>query len=157
MPQKGKKMATTNKRLKMSQLSKATQKGDLIPVEKLGQRLKDIREALGMTQAQMAKRLKIKQPVISRIEENASSSSLKTLFKIAGILECELLVALRSVNAIENVIRLQAEKLAKKMVSRTFSNMAMEKQSPTSESFKNQLEQMTKELEENPGPELWEE
>jgi len=150
-------MSKIGKKLKESQLSKATQKGVLVPVEKLGQRLKDYREALGMTQAQLAKRLKVKQPVISRIEEDAASSSLKTIIKIAGVLECDFLGALVSRGSVEDKVRRQAERVAKKVISRTYANMAMEKQAPSGQAYADQLERLIEELSANPGPELWEE
>lgn len=148
-------MSKITNKLKENQLSKATQKGALVPVEKLGRRLKDYREALGMTQAQLAKRLKVKQPVISRIEEDAASSSLKTIAKIAGVLECDFLGALVSRRSIEEKVKGQAEWVAKKAIARTYSSMAMEKQAPSKEAHAGQLERMIGELSANPGPELW--
>ena len=150
-------MSKITKKLKETQLSKATQKGALIPVEKLGQRLKDYREALGMTQAQLAKRLKVRQPVISRIEEDAASSSLKTIIKIAGVLECDFFGALVSSHSVEEKVRRQAERVAKKVVARTYASMAMEKQAPSREAYADQLAQLIAELSAQPGPELWEE
>jgi len=150
-------MAKVKNKLKIGQLSKATQEGALIPIEKLGQRLRDYREVLGMTQAQLAKRLKVGQSVISRIEEDAASSSLKTLVKIAGVLECDFLGALVSRRSVAEKVRRQAELIAKKMTSRTYANMAMEKQSPSKEAYADQLKRLIEELSADPGPELWEE
>jgi predicted DNA-binding mobile mystery protein A len=150
-------MSKISRKLKEAQVSKATQKGTLIPVEKLGQRLKDYREALGMTQAQLAKRLKVRQPVISRIEEDAASSSLKTIIKIAGVLECDFLGALVSRQSAEEKVRRQAERVAKKVISRTYASMAMEKQAPSRRAYTDQLSQLIEELSAKPGPELWEE
>jgi predicted DNA-binding mobile mystery protein A len=150
-------MKKVNNRLKIDQLSRATQKGALVPIEKLGQRLKDYREALGMTQSQMAKKLKIRQPVISRIEEDAASSSLKTILRIAGVLECDFLGVIRSSQPLETKIRRQAEKVAKKIIFRTYANMAMEKQAPPEEAYAGQLKRLIDELAGKPGPELWEE
>jgi predicted DNA-binding mobile mystery protein A len=150
-------MSNIAKKLKENQLSKATQKGALIPGEKLGQRLKDYREALGMTQAQLAKRLQVRQPVISRIEEDAASSSLKTIIRIAGVLECDFLGALISRRSVAEKVRRQAELAAKKMIARTYANMAMEKQAPSREAYAAQLARLIEELSAKPGPELWEE
>ena len=150
-------MKKTSGRLKMRQISEATQKGTLIPADKLGQRLKDYREALGMTQSQMARRLKVRQPVISRIEEDAASSSLKTIIKIAGVLECNFMGVLLSDQSIEAKITRQADKAAKKSIQRAYGNMAMEKQEPSREAYKNQLKKSIEELIDKPGPELWEE
>jgi len=149
-------MVKATQKLKADQISRATEKGVLITIDKLGQRLKGYREALGMTQAQLAKRLQVGQSVISRIEENAASSSLKTIIKIATVLECDFLGALVSRHSVEEKVRRQAEKVAKKVISRTYANMAMEKQAPSGEAYSNQLKQLIEELSDNPGPELWE-
>jgi predicted DNA-binding mobile mystery protein A len=150
-------MLKITKKLKENQLSNATQKGVLIPIEKLGQRLKGYREALGMTQTQLAKKIKVKQPVISRIEEDATSSSLKTIVRIAAVLECDFLGALVSHRSVEEKVRRQAEQVAKKVISRTYANMAMEKQAPSGQAYADQLGRLIEELSAKPGPELWEE
>jgi predicted DNA-binding mobile mystery protein A len=143
--------------LKMRQLFRATEEGALIPMEKLGQRIKDLREALGMTQQQMARKLKIKQPVISRIEENAEASTLKTIAKIARVLECDFMGAVVASAPLGAVVRRQAEKAARRTLSRTYANMAMEKQAPGKSAYELQLKQLVEELVVDPGPELWEE
>jgi predicted DNA-binding mobile mystery protein A len=150
-------MVKVTHKLMADQLSRATQKGVLIPIDKLGQRLKGYREALGMTQAQLAKRLQVGQAVISRIEEDAASSSLKTIIKIAGVLECDFLGALVSSHSVEEKVRRQAEKVSKKVIARTYANMAMEKQAPSGQAYADQLERLIEELSAKPGPELWEE
>ncbi len=150
-------MGRIRSKLKIDQISKATINGALIPIEKLGQRLKDYREALGMTQTQLAKRLKVGQAVVSRIEEDATSSSLKTILKIANVLECDFLGSLVSNLSLNEKIRSQAEKVAKKMLARTNANMAMEKQGVSKEAYLGQLERLIDDLVANPTPELWEE
>lgn len=150
-------MAKSRGNLKMKQLFRATESGALVPVQKLGQRIKDLREALGMTQRQMARKLKVKQPVISRIEENAESCALKTLVRIAQTLECDFMGAIVAGAPLNALVRNQAEKAARRMLSRTYANMAMEKQSPGKSAYELQLKQMIEELSANPGPELWEE
>lgn len=150
-------MAKSKGNLKMKQLFRATEAGALIPVEKLGQRIKDLREALGMTQRQMARKLKVKQPVISRIEENAESCTLKTLVKIAQTLECDFMGAVVAGAPLNTLVRNQAEKAARRILSRTYANMAMEKQAPGKSAYDLQFKQMIEELSANPGPELWEE
>jgi predicted DNA-binding mobile mystery protein A len=145
------------KSLKLKQISSALKKKSLIPIEKIGERLRDIREALGMTQEQMAKRLKISQPVLSRIEEDAVASSLKTILRLARALECEFMGVIISRGSLEKIMKRQAEKTAKRLLDRTFANMALEKQAPARRSYKYQLRKLIQELIANPGPELWRE
>jgi len=145
------------KGLKLKQLSAAVKGGRLVPVEKIGQRLRDIRQSLGMTQKQLAKRLKISQPLLSRIEDKAESSMLKTIVRVARALECDFLGSLVSKDSLESMIKKQAEKKAKNIVGRTFASMAMEKQALENKSYDYQLKKLTEELAANPGPGLWEE
>ncbi|MFA6548677.1 MAG: helix-turn-helix domain-containing protein [Candidatus Margulisiibacteriota bacterium] len=144
------------KSLKLKQLSEAVKAGRPVPPEKIGQWIQDIREALGMTQKQLSKRLKISQPLLSRIEENAESCAIKTLVKIAHGLECEFMGIIASKDGLENIINKQAKMKAKEMLKRTFANMAMEKQAPTEAAYVYQLKKLIEELENDPGPNLWE-
>jgi len=145
------------KDLKLRQVSAAAKAGNPVPAEKIGRRLKDIRQALGMTQKQLAKRLKISQPLLSRIEDNAGSCAVKTVAGVAAALECEFLCVISSRRTLEAMIREQAQIKAKKLVDRTFSNMALESQSPEDKAYAYQLKKLTDELAAAPGPELWEE
>jgi predicted DNA-binding mobile mystery protein A len=144
------------KGLKLRQLTASMNEKALIPINRIGQKLRDIREIIGMTQKQMAKRLKVSQSAISQIEENRETSKLGTILKVAGALECDLMGAVISKEPIEGMIRKRAERTAKKMLNRTFATMSMEKQTPTEEAYKYQLRKLTDELTGNPGPELWE-
>jgi len=147
---------TKLKGLKLKQLEESIKEKMPIPVEKLGQRLKDIREALGITQKQLAKRLKVKQPLIARIEKNVRSCSLETVSKIAGALECEFMGVIASNASLEDIIKERAEIAAKKLLERTFSNMAMEKQMPTADAYKYQFRRYVENFTTHPGPALWE-
>jgi len=143
------------KSLKLKQLSEALRVGRAVPIEKLGQRLRDIREALGMTQKQLAKRIKISQPLLSRIEEKADNCTLKTIIKVARALECDFLGVIVAQNSLEEMIKRQAEKKAKNILKRTYTNMAMEEQQPGKKEYDYQLNKLITELTVNPGPELW--
>jgi predicted DNA-binding mobile mystery protein A len=145
------------KALRLRQLSAAVKEGRPVPVDKLGQRLRDVRQALGITQKQLAKRLKTSQPLLSRIEDKIESCTLKTIVRVARALECDFLGALVSKETLEARIKKQAEKKAKSMVARTFASMAMEQQAPGNAAYQYQLKKLTEELAANPGPALWEE
>ena len=145
------------KGLKLKQLSAAVKEGRSVPVEKIGQRMRDIRQALGMTQKQLAKRIKISQPLLSRIEDKIESCTLKTVARVARALECDFLGALVSKDTLEAMVRKQAGKKAKSMVKRIFAGMAMEQQAPENKAYEYQLKKLTDELAANPGPALWEE
>jgi len=145
------------KSLKLKQLSTSITEGKPLSIEGIGPRIHDVRTAMGMTQAQLAKKLKMSQPIISRIEKNAEACSLKTLSKVAQALGCNFLGVLSSEISLEEKIIAQAEKKARDILKRTFSNMALEKQTPNQEAYDFQLKNLVESLAKNPGPELWEE
>lgn len=145
------------KDLKLKQLSASITEGKPIAIEDIGQRIQDIRTALGMTQKQLAKKAKMSQPLLSRIEKDSGSCSLKTLTRIVQALGCDFLGAIYSKTSLEQKIRTQAELRAIEVLKRTFSNMALEKQAPNKAAYEFQLKTLIKELENNPDSTLWEE
>jgi predicted DNA-binding mobile mystery protein A len=68
---------------------------------------KAIREALGMTTAQMAKRLNVKQPTIVAIEQSEEKGTIElaTLKRAAEALDCTLVYALIPNKSLEAAIR----------------------------------------------------
>jgi hypothetical protein len=58
---------------------------------------------------------------------------------------------------LEQIIQKRAGITAKKMLNRTFSNMALERQSPNKEAYEYQLKKLAGELASNPKSVLWEE
>lgn len=145
------------KDLKLKQLSEGVKEGRPVSAEKIGKRIQDIREALGMTQKQLAKKLKITQSSLSKIEEDAGSTTIKTLVRIVNGLQCEFKGVVVSSDRLEDIIKVRAEIKAKEMLNRTFSHMAMEQQAPTNNAYQYQLNKLIEELASNPGPGLWEE
>ncbi len=144
------------KKLKFKHIAESIEKNDPVTIEKLGQRIKDIREILGMTQAQMAKRLDIKQPSLSEMEDNIENSKLSTVLKMVKALECEFKGVIVSKKPIKKMLCERAEKVAKRIVKRTYANMAMEEQSPNRAAYQDELKRVAEELIAKPGPELWE-
>lgn len=75
--------------------------------------IKAIREALGMSTAQLAKRLGVKQPSIVNIErsEEKGSIELATLRRVAEALDCHVVYALVPNRPLESTIRARARSL----------------------------------------------
>ena len=57
---------------------------------KVGVMLRQVREAAGLTQEELARRLKTKKTAISRIENHAEDIKLSTLERVAGSLGKQL-------------------------------------------------------------------
>lgn len=56
--------------------------------ELLRNRIAEVRKKLGMTQKDLAKRLRVKQSTVSRMERNDANLTLATLRRAAKVLEC---------------------------------------------------------------------
>ncbi|MFC1496007.1 helix-turn-helix domain-containing protein [Candidatus Margulisiibacteriota bacterium] len=145
------------KKLKLRQVSESIKKGVLYDANLIGLRLKEIRAALGMTQKQLAKRLGVDPSVVSKIEERAGNCNLKTLLKLVTALQCKIKIAVVAGASLESIVKNQAKKAAKKILDRTYSNMALEKQAPRKSAYRYQFKEIVEDLCNNPGPELWEE
>ncbi len=61
---------------------------------KIGVMIREARQRAGMTQKQLAERLQVKPPLISRLENNAGDAKLSTLHKIASGLNLKLNIGL---------------------------------------------------------------
>ncbi|MBI1814479.1 MAG: helix-turn-helix transcriptional regulator [Deltaproteobacteria bacterium] len=62
----------------------------------LAERVRQARERLGITQAELAARIGSTQPAVARLESGGSTPSLATLHRIAAALGLELVVELRA-------------------------------------------------------------
>ena len=64
------------------------------PLMEIALSISQAREKAGMSQADLAKKLKTAQSVVSRIENGNQNLSVKMLIKIAQVLDCDLSVHL---------------------------------------------------------------
>ena len=90
--------------------------------------LKTIREFLGMTTTQLAKRLEISQPRIVAMEKNERNVKISTMERIADTLNCDFSYAFVPRENIDNIIYNQAKKKAQKILDKVNKNMGLENQ-----------------------------
>ena len=90
--------------------------------------LKTIREFLGMTTTQLAKRLEISQPRIVAMEKNERNVKISTMERIADTLNCDFSYAFVPRENIDDIIYNQAKKKAKKILDKVNKNMGLENQ-----------------------------
>src|ERR1700727_1657557 len=78
--------------------------------------IKGIREALGMSTAQLAARLKIKQPSLVTLEQSEAKGSIElaTLRRVAEALDCTLVYALVPNKPLETMVRGRARAFTRK-------------------------------------------
>ena len=92
--------------------------------------IKIIREALGMTTAQLARRVGIDQSRISRLENNEAAGDLKlsSMKKIADGLGMQFVYGFIPSDSLEEIVQQQARKLARKQMDVVNQTMRLEDQ-----------------------------
>jgi predicted DNA-binding mobile mystery protein A len=105
--------------------------------------IKTIREAVGMTASQLAKRMGITQPRIAKIEDNESNLKISTLEKAAEALNCKLVYMLIPNESLEEIVQKQAKKKAMALLKKVNQNMGLENQGVDT---KEQLEDAVQDL-----------
>lgn len=121
--------------------------------------VKAIREALGMTTTQLAKRLGVVQSRAVAIEqaEARGTITLNSLEKAANALDCRLVYALVPRKPLDELVSERAEHLAKKRLRSTSHSMALEAQGVDTTDEQEQLKHLIQNLLNKAGSELWEE
>jgi predicted DNA-binding mobile mystery protein A len=108
-----------------------------------------IREALGMSSPQLARRVGIKaaQSVEDMQKDEVSGViKLQTLHKLARALDCELVYALVPRKSLEEIRRDQATSVAKRLIKRVSHSMSLEDQAISREAEQRQLERRVEKL-----------
>ena len=121
--------------------------------------LKAIREALGMTTAQLGRRLGVVQSRVVAIEqaEAKGTITLNSLEKAAQALDCRLVYALMPRQPLEDIVEQRASLLAKSRLKSTGHTMTLEAQGVDATDESEQLKRLIRQLVEKSGSKLWEE
>jgi predicted DNA-binding mobile mystery protein A len=92
--------------------------------------IRTIRETLGMSSRQLARRTGVSQQRLSKIEQQEIIGKIKlsTIKKIAEGLNCAFVYALLPQTTINDIIRQQAEKIVNKRFERVHASMVLEDQ-----------------------------
>jgi predicted DNA-binding mobile mystery protein A len=103
-----------------------------------------IREALGMRADDLADRMGVSQPSLTRLERNERKGSvrLETLQRAADALECDVVYALVPRRSLEQMVNEQARTRALERLGRVAHTMALEDQALSNE----QLERRVRDL-----------
>lgn len=118
-----------------------------------------IREALGMTTGQFAKRLGVKQPRTIALEKAEASGAitLESLARAAEALDCRLVYALVPRKPLEDLVAERASLVAKKHLKATRHTMALEDQSVETTDEAAQLARLARDLMTRSRSKLWDE
>jgi predicted DNA-binding mobile mystery protein A len=119
--------------------------------------IKAIRQALGMSAAQMGRRLGISQPSVAALErsEELNRIQLDSLQRAAAALNCSLVYALVPNDSLEAMVKKRARAVAAKHLREVERSMALEDQAVSDpEERERQLEELADEVDKRM---LWEE
>ncbi len=110
-----------------------------------------VREALQMTSSQLASRMSISQPTLSRMEagEVAGTVTMNTLRKAAHAVNCELYYAFVPRTSLSQSLEQEAYARAKSILERVNRTMSLENQELEINSQSKLLEEITKDLIDN--------
>ncbi len=110
--------------------------------------IKAVREALGMTTAQLGERMKIAASNVTILEnrEITKTTSLETMERAAKAMSCKFVYALVPDSSLEEVVRTQAKKSAKSLIQEIHHHMKLEKQKVNSEVEKEQVDDLAEEI-----------
>jgi len=109
--------------------------------------IKAIREALGMSTAQLASRLNVKQPSVVAIEQSEARGSIElaTLRRVAEALDCTLVYALLPNKPLETMVRNRARTFARRRLEPVEHTMLLEDQKVTANDAEARLDETMRE------------
>jgi predicted DNA-binding mobile mystery protein A len=109
--------------------------------------IKAIREALGMSTAQLAKRLGIKQPSLVELEKSEARGTIElaTLRRVAEALDCTLVYALVPNKPLESTVRDRARAFARRRRGPVEHSMLLEDQKVTAKNAEAGLDEIVRE------------
>src|ERR1017187_6910271 len=107
---------------------------------------KAVREALGMTTAQLAKRLGGKQPSVVAIEQSEAKGTIElaTLRRVAAALDCTLVYALVPNQPLEMMVRERARLFSRRRRDPVEHSMLLEGQAVTGKDAEKRLDEIVR-------------
>ena len=126
-------------------------------MQTIGDQIRTIREALGMTQVQLAARSGLTQSMIAGIESGERGNpSFATVSNLAEALGCTFISQLSPKKDIPVFLEEQSEHLARKIVSIASGSSAIEFQAPSQKVVDEQILEIKKDLLGKHRSALWE-
>lgn len=107
-----------------------------------------VRKALGMSGAQLARRLNVTRGHVSKTEkaELAGSVTIKTMENMARGMDCRFVYAIVPEKTIENILEKRAEEKAKNIVEKAALQGAMEDQGLSKDQITKEIQRLKNEL-----------
>ena len=119
--------------------------------------LRTVRNALGMSGAQLAKKLGVTRARIAQAEqaELHGGVTLKSMQATAGAMGCRFVYAIVPPGPIEDIIVAQARKKAMAIVGTASKHMALESQTLPNDKIAQEAERLTQEIAREMPPDFW--
>ena len=119
--------------------------------------LRTVRMALGMSAAQLARRLKKTRALVSNTEkaELGGSVTLKTMQTMAHAMGCRFVYAIVPEARIENILEARAKDKAQKRVLETSKHMALEQQALSEKQIAFEIERLQREMLKDMPADFW--
>jgi predicted DNA-binding mobile mystery protein A len=110
--------------------------------------IRAIRDALGMTTAQFAKRMHIKQPSAVAMEQSEIKGTIQlgTLRRAAEAMDCTLVYALIPRDSLETMVREQARKVARSSLQSVEHSMFLEDQGVPTKDFESRIDALSRDV-----------
>jgi predicted DNA-binding mobile mystery protein A len=108
--------------------------------------IRALREGLGMSSAQLAKRLDIKQPSVVALEQSEARGTIQlaTLRRVAEALDCTLVYTLVPNKPLETMVRDRARVLARNRLGPIAHSMQLEDQKVGAQESEAQLDDLVR-------------
>ena len=109
--------------------------------------IKAVREALGMSTAQLAKRLGVKQPSVVALQQSEAKGTIElaTLRRVAEALDCTLVYALVPNQPLEAIVRDRARTFVRRRREPVEHSMLLEDQQVTAKDAGARLDEIVRE------------
>jgi predicted DNA-binding mobile mystery protein A len=119
--------------------------------------LRTVRKALGMSGAQLARRMGVTRARIAQAEhaELSGGATLKSMQAAAEAMGCRFVYAIIPDNSIEDVIAAQARKKAKTLVGTASTHMALESQALPNDKIAQEIERLAGDLAREMPSDFW--
>lgn len=117
--------------------------------------IRDLRKKLHMSQKQLAKRARISQPKLSRIEAGKAKIKIETLEKIFQALFCDAMILPAPQEKLDDLIKKQAKLAAAKELESLMGSMALEEQLPPKAYLEKKIEELADELIRSQSTKIW--
>jgi predicted DNA-binding mobile mystery protein A len=121
--------------------------------------IKTIRNALGITAEQLAKRLGVTRRRIVQLESSEidGAVTLHTMKAAADAMNCEFVYAIVAKTSLKNILETRAKHIAIERMKHVSHSMSLESQATSKQAQQEQLEELIKNLLEGSPKKLWEE